>query len=76
MLGQASPEADAVQVFSRLGHHLVPSRFSPIAAVGYAGLFVAWWIARRQLAPPGPERWWTRLVLATLAIAVFGLVVS
>lgn len=76
MLGQASPEADAVQVFSRLGHHLVPSRFSPIAVAGYAGLFVAWWIARRRLAPTGAERWWTRLVLATLAIALVGLVVS
>ena len=76
MLGQASPEADAVQVFSRLGHHLVPSRFSTVAVAGYASLLAAWWLTRRRLIPTGPERWWTRLVLATLTIALVGLLVS
>jgi hypothetical protein len=66
--------ADKIQVFSRLKHHLDPARFTTSGWWWYAGLLVAWLVLRRFTERSAAERFLTRFVLATLAVAVGGLV--
>ena len=72
LLGDGSAQADSLQVFARLGHHLVPSRFSPTAVAAYSLLLLAWLIGRRWIEPTHQESWWTRLVVSAVLVAVVG----
>lgn len=76
LLGQGTTRADNLQVFARLGHHLVPSRFSIPAILVYTAALVAWLVIRQRAARAETEAWWTRLVLASLLIAVVGWTLS
>ncbi len=76
LLGQGTLQADNLQVFDRLGHHLVPSRFSSGAVLVYAVGLVTWLVVRRRAARTESEAWWTRLVLASLLVAVVGRILS
>ena len=76
LLGNGSARADSLQVFARLGHHLVPNRFSTVAIAAYAAILLAWlWTGfskQRRLARSETESWWSRLVLASVGVAIVG----
>ena len=72
LLGDGSAQADSLQVFTRLGHHLVPARFSPIAVAAYSAVLLAWLLARRWVERTRDESWWMRLVLSAVLVAVVG----
>ena len=72
LLGNGSPRADTVQVFARLGHHLVPTRFSLISTTLYVALASAWLVARFRAQRSPAETWWVRLVLGSVAVAAAG----
>jgi hypothetical protein len=67
-------EADDIQVFDRLNHHLDPEQFSSKAWQAYATLLAGWlalrWLGDRNEA----ERFWTWFVAGTVVIAAGGLV--
>lgn len=79
-LGGAPPDiirqAEVLQVFVRLGHHLNPAVFSPWSYAGYGALLLGWFLLRRRanLADEGRFMHWY-LIAATL-IASGGLVVG
>lgn len=72
LLGNGSAQADTLQVFARLGHHLVPARFSPTTVAIYLALAIAWLIARLKAKRTPGETWWMRLLLGSLVIAATG----
>jgi hypothetical protein len=72
LLGDGSAKADSLQVFARLGHHLVPARFSPAAVAVYCLVLLAWLLGRRGTKRTREEAWWTRLVLSAVLVAVVG----
>jgi hypothetical protein len=72
--GDQARIADVDQVFYRLKHHLDPAEFSTAAWLSYAGLLVAWLLMRRRLERHTAEKFFSRFVQATLAIAGGGLV--
>lgn len=67
-------EADDIQVFDRLNHHLDPEQFSHTAWQGYAALLAGWLVLRRFGERTEAERLWTSFVLGTVGIAAGGLV--
>jgi hypothetical protein len=80
MLREASPalaaQADRIQVFDRLKHHLDPRQFPPRAYVGYAALVVIWLALRRSAARTEAEAFFTRYVLGCTLIALAGLAIG
>lgn len=69
-------QADELQVFDRLNHHLDPAQFPRSAYRMYAGL-LAVWLALGLVGDTTPaQRFLTRFILATLAIALAGFVVG
>ena len=69
-------EADTIQVFYRLAHHLNPTRFPTSAYLCYGLLTAFWLIGRRWAALRERETWWTSFVLGTVMIALTGLVIG
>lgn len=67
-------EADDIQVFDRLNHHLDPEQFSSKAWLAYAALLVAWLVLRKFGKRNEAERFWARFVVGTVLIAAGGLV--
>jgi hypothetical protein len=67
-------EADEIQVFDRLNHHLDPEQFAKPAWLAYSGLLVGWLVLRCFNVRNDAERFWTWFVFGTLAIATGGLV--
>ena len=72
LLGNGSARADTVQVFARLGHHLVPARFSPTWTTLYVALATVWLVARFRAKRSPAETWWMRLVLGSMMVAAAG----
>lgn len=66
--------ADIIQVFERLDHHLDPADFSKSSYLMYAGLLVVWLAMSFFENRSAAQRLFTRFILATLAIALGGLV--
>jgi len=78
-------EANRIQVFQRLGHHLDPTKFRKTewlgyeieaAWLGYACLLLFWLGIRSRTLRDGKERWFCRFVLGTVVIALAGLAVG
>ena len=69
-------QADALQVFDRLNHHLDPSQFAPKGCLMYAGLLAVWLVSGLISDTTPAQRYLTRFILATLAIALTGLFVG
>lgn len=80
MLGRASPEvahdADYIQVFFRLSHHLDPLQFPLSGYLSYAALGAFWWWARRRMDAQRPESFFAWFVLGTLLIALAGFLLG
>ena len=76
LLGDGTTQADSIQVFTRLGHHLVPIRFSLPAVITYIVGLAAWLCGRRFTVSTPQESWWTRVVLAAVFVAVVGYAVA
>jgi len=76
-------EADEIQVFDRLNHHLDPGQFTTHEVVlgklilnawqVYAALLAGWIVLRWFSVRNDTERYWSRFVLGTLTIAASGL---
>lgn len=76
-------EADRIQVFKRLGHHLDPARIPPRIYALYGGLTLAWlaavlWlrIARRRSQNPHnriAQATWFWFVLTSVVVALVGI---
>ena len=80
LLGSASPvdqfDADYIQVFERLKHHLDPMTFSTTSYVSFALMCVLWLAGRRVAHLQNNERWLTRFVIASLLIAACGVLIG
>lgn len=72
----SSMQADYIQVYYRLAHHLDPLHFAPLAWVGYGSLLVMWLVTRRIVARRSAESWFCWFVVASGLIAVVGLIVG
>ena len=69
-------QADELQVFDRLNHHLDPTQIPRSAYLTYAGL-LAVWLALGIVGDKSPaQRFFMRFILATLAIALGGFVIG
>ena len=64
---EATGQADAIQVFERLGHHLNPGQFPSEAYAMYGGLLVVW-LVRRLITLEATHR--NRLFHLTVATSV------
>ena len=69
-------QADALQVFDRLNHHLDPIEFTHSAYLMYAGLLAVWLVLGLFSDKTPAQRFLTRFILATLAVALAGLFVG
>jgi len=68
--------ANQLQVADRLAHHLDPMRF-PKEAYRYWGMMIVLWLMLQARLPRTPEnRWWRDFVLATILIALAGIVIG
>jgi len=68
--------ANQLQVADRLAHHLDPMRF-PKDAYRYWGMMIVLWLVLQARLPRTPEnRWWRDFVLATILIALAGIVIG
>ena len=76
LLGRGSVEADHVQLFARLPHHLVPSGFSVVAIVAYACLLVAWFASWSRMPRAPWHNWWSDVVVTSAVIAIIGAMVA
>ncbi len=69
-------QADHLQVFDRLKHHLDPMKIDQFAYLMYAVMLAVWLALGLAGDTTAAERFFTRFVLATLAIALAGLFVG
>ncbi|QDU79362.1 hypothetical protein Pla110_10700 [Polystyrenella longa] len=76
LVGGGVPEADYLQVYVRLGHHLDPMQFPPFAWLYYIALILVWLGGRITLRPIAAEVLFTRFVAMTVLIATVGLIVG
>ncbi|MEZ6047761.1 MAG: DUF6798 domain-containing protein [Planctomycetaceae bacterium] len=76
LLGGGNPEADYIQVYFRLGHHLDPMQFSPQAWLYYAALILASLGLRLKLPVISRERLFARVICVAMFIALAGLVIG
>jgi hypothetical protein len=72
----SSFEADYIQVYYRLAHHLDPLHFAKSAWVVYAGITIVWLVGRWFMARRGAESWFAWFVVGSGLIALCGLVVG
>jgi len=73
---EISHQADRIQVFDRLKHHLDPQQFPRRGDIAYGALLGCWLLGRRLIQHSEAELLFTRFVLATLVIAAAGLVIG
>lgn len=77
MLGGAPPEiieqAENLQVFSRLRHHLDPTAFSATAYACYAALFLGWFLLRHYASLVEQTRFLHGYLIGSSFIAAGGL---
>ena len=71
-----SYQANYVQVFFRLKHHLDPMQFPASSYLLYGGLTAFWLVARRYVSRPRGESFFFWFVAAAGIIALAGLVVG
>ena len=80
LIGGGDPElaqqANEIQVFSRLAHHLDPFRFHAAAWVAYGAMIVLWLVIRNWSAKRPGENWFALFVIASLIIACGGWIVG
>ncbi|GAB4144876.1 MAG: hypothetical protein Tsb009_16750 [Planctomycetaceae bacterium] len=69
-------QANEIQVFSRLAHHLDPYRFREGIWLIYGIMLIVWLILRRFLPTSRNEHWLFLFVLGTLLIALGGWIVG
>jgi hypothetical protein len=72
----SSFEADYIQVYYRLAHHLDPLHFAKSAWVIYAALGIFWLTGRWLMARHRAESWFAWFVVASGLIALCGLLVG
>ena len=70
----SSLEADYIQIYYRLAHHLDPLHFAKEAWIIYAGLAAMWLVGRWIMARRRAESWFLWFVVGSLLIAMAGLV--
>ncbi|MGE3315360.1 MAG: DUF6798 domain-containing protein [Planctomycetaceae bacterium] len=73
IVGVDSFEADYIQVYYRLDHHLDPIKFSHFAEGYYLALFVGWLIVGIVWRPSQAEQLFRTIVLMAAGIALVGL---
>lgn len=69
-------QADEIQVYTRLDHHLNPKAFPVSSYASYGGLLVAWLILRPYAGFSSAELFFLRFVLGAALIAVGGLAIG
>jgi hypothetical protein len=69
-------DADYIQVYYRLAHHLDPLHFAKEAWIIYAALAAAWLIGRWVMARRSTESWFFWFVIGSGLIGLCGLVVG
>jgi hypothetical protein len=69
-------EADSIQIFNRLPHHLNPERFGLQSYLLYGGLAAFWVLARRGAGLNRSEAFFARFVAAAAIVALIGLAVG
>ncbi len=74
--GEIEYEANYIQVFYRLTHHLDPTDFPVSAYILYLVLAIVWFGTHRLRRPSEPSRLFFWFVVAAMAIAVVGLVIG
>ena len=73
---EVSQQADQIQVFDRLDHHLDPEQFGLRGYAFYGVLLVAWGIALKISPQSKSAMLWNRILLGSLLIALGGLIVG
>lgn len=76
LLGNGSDQANFIQVYFRLGHHLDPMKFPLSSYCYYVGLVVIWVVLRTLLPEHHTERRFSTFCCFTVLVAVIGLVVG
>lgn len=80
MIGSAPPDvqyqADYIQVFYRLKHHLDPMEFTGRQYAGYAVLLVGWLVGCHLTKRTRAELWFGWFVLGAVLVALIGLLVG
>ena len=69
-------DADFIQVFHRIAHHLDPMRFSSVRYVSYAGMFVVWLALERKFDATAARRFWRGFVVTAVLVAVVGVLLG
>ncbi|HET6323953.1 MAG TPA: DUF6798 domain-containing protein [Planctomycetaceae bacterium] len=72
----SSLEADYIQVYYRLAHHLDPLHFAKEAWIIYAAMAAAWLVGRWFMARRSTESWFFWFVVGSSLIAIGGVVVG
>src|SRR5262249_47932052 len=72
----AIEEANRIQVFERLPHHLLITGFSPGFVERFSLLTVCWCLAALLARVGAPDRRVQRFVLGTLVIAIGGVMIT
>jgi hypothetical protein len=72
----SSFEADYIQIYYRLAHHLDPLHFAREAWIIYGGLVTFWLIARWLMARRTGESWFFWFVVASGLIALCGFLIG
>lgn len=72
----SSLDADYIQVYYRLAHHLDPLHFAQDAWIIYAALIALWLIGRWMMARRSTESWFFWFVIGSGLIALSGLIVG
>jgi hypothetical protein len=72
----SSFEADYIQVYYRLAHHLDPLHFASDAWVIYGAFAAVWLIGRYVMARRSAESWFLWFVVGSVLIACCGLLVG
>jgi hypothetical protein len=72
----SSFEADYIQIYYRLAHHLDPLHFAKLAWFVYAGLAAVWLVGRWLMARRGAESWFAWFVVGSGLIALCDLAVG
>lgn len=69
-------QADELQIFVRLRHHLDPTTFSAYAYQTSTVLLTLWLLLLGRTAHTWPQRWFARYVTASIVIAVGGVLLA
>jgi len=74
--GKDGFNADYIQVYYRLKHHLNPRTFPISAYASYVLLALFWWIGRRHARLRSGEARFSRFVLGSIVVALVGLLIG